>query len=89
MAKTFVHSLALPSPQKSNGFSGTPEVLMEKVRILTQLLHHHVAVNQKARRIFYKKYVFTLSAAVPLSRKTYWVLREEHLHLAVLFCAAP
>ena len=58
----------------------------EKRANSSRRLHHHVAANQKARRIFYKKYGFTLSAAVPLSRKTYWVLREEHLHLAALFC---
>ena len=38
--KTSVHFLALPSPQKATGFSGTPEVLTEKVRILKHLLHH-------------------------------------------------
>ena len=41
MAKTSVHSLALPSPQKADGFSGTPEVLTEKVRISKHLLHRN------------------------------------------------
>ena len=43
MAKTSVHFLALPSPQKANGFSGTPEVLLKKVRISKHLLHQKKA----------------------------------------------
>ncbi len=38
---------------------------------------------------FIKKYGFTLSAAAPLSRKTYRVLREEHCTLRCFFAAAP
>ena len=37
---------------------------------------------------FIKKYGFTLSAAAPLSRKTYRVLREEHCTLRCFFAAA-
>jgi len=81
MAKTSVHSLALPSPQKANGFSGTPEVLTEKVRISKHLLHQEkeiILLSVKLSLFLYGQPLFFFSKN-PLAFREKEVLWERVL----------
>ena len=70
--KTSACFLAPPSPQKADGFSGTPEVLMKKARILKHLLH------QKRHFSLWKNVFFSSLQSKYIARAKASISQKKH-----------